>query len=423
MEAPAVVDATAVSPAPPQTPQPKLGALAKTKRILVVCWKILVGGFLCQFPVTSVLAIGWSYRYMQRTALKQWWKASAQSDAGAPYSDCLRRVTGDIDQHRLPNWLVREDAIRATRTDLAAHRGIVKKFRVLRHGLVGSFWRNAVIGAQGIINIWTLTFLPVLLWQFGWYSGWNNSFYKGYEQFSNGIAISFIGIGLFLLVMLYVPMALTRQAVTGDWRSFYQFKTVWAIIQHRRLACLLSAAIFSLVSLPITLFKLGPFIKYQSDPTIGDQTATQLLAWLNRYSFWASVFGFIAFLLVRRMLARIYASGLLSAYRAGTLAPENLGEFERNALLHLGLNQQAPTKRHPALELAGKATRPPWRVAITSLTLFVWFTFVAQIYISSFVNYIPIRGFTNQSLIQLPWFRYVPGHLEQDAAEEELETL
>jgi hypothetical protein len=42
--------------------------------------------------------------------------------------------------------------------------------------------------------------------------------------------ISWIGILLFLLVMLYLPMALTRQAVTGEWRSFYQFGTVWTII-------------------------------------------------------------------------------------------------------------------------------------------------------------------------------------------------
>jgi hypothetical protein len=45
------------------------------------------------------------------------------------------------------------------------------------------------------------------------------------------------------------------------------------------------------------------------------------------------------------------------------------------------------------------------------LTAMVWFTFVAQIFISEFINYHPVIGWLNQPLVQLPWFHYVPGGL------------
>jgi hypothetical protein len=38
----------------------------------------------------------------------------------------------------------------------------------------------------------------------------------------------------------------------------------------------------------------------------------------------------------------------------------------------------------------------------------VWFSFVAQIYISEFINYHSGLGWINQPLVQLPWFRYLP---------------
>ena len=58
---------------------------------------------------------------------------------------------------------------------------------------------------------------------------------------------------------------------------------------------------------------------------------------------------------------------------------------------------------------------PVWRTAVLAGAVFVWFTFVAQIYVREFIAYHPLQGFMNQPLVQLPWFRYVPRSLVQSA--------
>ena len=51
-------------------------------------------------------------------------------------------------------------------------------------------------------------------------------------------------IALLIAAMYYVPMAQMRQASTGKWRAFYEFKIVWQLIRTRWLACLgLSCAV------------------------------------------------------------------------------------------------------------------------------------------------------------------------------------
>ena len=42
------------------------------------------------------------------------------------------------------------------------------------------------------------------------------------------------------------------------------------------------------------------------------------------------------------------------------------------------------------------------------ILVLIWFSFVAQIYITQFLNYHSGAGWMNQPLIQLPWFRYLP---------------
>jgi hypothetical protein len=64
------------------------------------------------------------------------------------------------------------------------------------------------------------------------------------------------------------------------------------------------------------------------------------------------------------------------------------------------------------LRVAAGTTGWALRTAGIAATAFVWFTFVAQIFISEFLNYHPGIGWLNQPLVQLPWFHYVPGHLQ-----------
>ena len=82
------------------------------------------------------------------------------------------------------------------------------------------------VGIAGMVNTWVLTLPPAVHSVFGCYAGWDNSFNKGQEQYSVGIVISLMGIALFILIMLYVPMAQARQADTRKWRSFYEFRKI-----------------------------------------------------------------------------------------------------------------------------------------------------------------------------------------------------
>ncbi len=47
--------------------------MKKIRKAIIAVWKIFVGASFCQFPLTSILAVGWTYRAMHaaRAAEKQ----------------------------------------------------------------------------------------------------------------------------------------------------------------------------------------------------------------------------------------------------------------------------------------------------------------------------------------------------------------
>jgi succinate dehydrogenase hydrophobic anchor subunit len=62
--------------------------------------------------------------------------------------------------------------------------------------------------------------------------------------------------------------------------------------------------------------------------------------------------------------------------------------------------------------------------AVSGIALaFIWFGFVAQIYISEFLNYHGALGWLNQPLVQLPWFHYLPTRLKNPFEELFLSIL
>ena len=115
---------------------------------------------------------------------------------------------------------------------------------------------------------------------------------------------------------------------------------------------------------------------------------------------------------VRLAAARIYAGALVDALRAGDVEPARLGQAERSALSRLDLLGAEPAaERHPIVRAVRGTTRLAWRTAAVAAAALVWFSFVAQIFVSEFLNYHPGVGWLNQPLVQLPWFHYVPAGL------------
>lgn len=386
--------------------------MRRVQKIAAGIWKTFLGGVLCQFALTSVLAVGWTYRAMQRRGLRRW---GSRSGLVPEALEALWMDDPAFRAHRTwPNWILGQRTVAVSTGEAKDRRGPRQALQKTVRRAGGSLWANLRIGVAAMLNTWVLTALPVTLWIVGWYSGWDNSFNKGYEQYYVGIALSWTGILVFLIVMLYLPMAQARQAVTGDWRAFYHLRTVWRLTLRNPVRSFLVACAYSLVSFPIFVLLSLPAFFEQVFPGTSSMSDSEFLRFLNRYYFWTALLGFAGFVLLRMITTRIYCDGVLDAVRSGAFTKDDLCGHERAALVALGLDRpEAPRTLRPVVAYAGKAVRPGWRGALILGTLLIWFTFVAQIYVREFVVYHPVRGFANQPLVQLPWFRYVPAELQR----------
>ena len=377
--------------APRRTPK----VLSRLWRVVVFVWKFAVGMFCCQSLLFSLFLVGWTYRFMQRVALKAWWN---RSDSGTPLPDFL----ASNDHASWPNWIVHQNFRETFRTD---------KFKALFHSL----WLNFRLGLTGVFNTFVLTLPGCALMLFGWYDGWNNSFNKGYEQFSVGPATSWFGIFLFAVAMLYVPMAQARQAISGEWRSFYQWRLVWRLVRLRWLQSLGIAAVYALVSFPILILRAGaPYIQGKANKMSAEQLMAlphdQIVQSLNHYYFWCALLILPAFVFVRWLAARNYAAGTAIAIKKGIVAAFGLSDFERGALARLNmLEPAAAAPRHILLRVAARGWRFGLRSAAILAIFLVWVIYVFELYVCQFFHYIPGVGWLNHCLVQLPWFHFVPG--------------
>ena len=384
----------------------------RVRRVASAVWKIFLGAILTQGPLTAVLVAGWTLRFMQRSTVKYWWRA-AQDDKRLRFRDAARRDPVLAAWVRSPHWILGEGGWHGVRARVTGATGLRAKVMALIRGLFGGLAQNVAQGVAGLFNTFVLTLLPALLWHFGWVYGWHNSFFKGYEQHSIGVTMSLIGIALFLPVMLYVPLAQARQGATGSWRSFYDFKVIRLVARERVTGCIFIAGMYALLGLPIVIAKTAPYYFPNMNIPIDTMSDAELLAFVRRYFFWVGVGGLIAYVALRVIAARVYAGGVLSGLYRGTVTEDMLHPREREVLAHVRLLAQAGKHAQPpAWVRVGRATvGRAWTGAAVAGMLALWFAFVAEIYVTTFLNYHPGRDFLNQPLVQAPWFDYTPAHL------------
>jgi len=369
-------------------------------RSLVAIWKFGFAILCCQNFLLSFLLLGWSYRFMQRTALMAWWK---KNGSGSTFGEFAAADEDTRPHVYWPNWFLDQNFRTAF------------KARTWR-ALLGSLWLNIRTGVTGAFNTFVLTLPGCLLMLFGWYDGWNNSFNKGYEQFGVGPGVSWIGILMFATAMLYVPMAQARQAVSGEWRAFYQWRMIWRLVRLRWLSCLGISAIYLLLWAPIMILRATPTFWPQIRKLNTDQLAAlshaEAIKHLNAYYLWCALLVIPAFLFLRWLAARNYAAGITNAIKCGSIGAYALSDFERGALGRLNLLEVTlPPERHVLLRLAARLWRFTMRSAAVAAMLLVWILFLFELYVSQFFNHIPGMGWLNHCLVQLPWFHYVPAHL------------
>ncbi len=387
--------------------------MAAIWKLMIFVWKYAVAIVLCQTFLGSILAVGWTYRLMRRAALKRWWKASQLRREGVDFYDFLSGSRTFGQSRHWPNWMVGQSPL------IGPHS---KPSWIWR--LLGSLWANGIVGVQAIFNTWVLTMPACVLWLFAWFAGWNNSFNKGYEQATVGPLTGGLGVVLFVAAMFYVPMAQARQATTGSWRSFYDFRFVWRLVRHRWLGCLKLAVLYSLLSLPVIALRTAPAFFPQINPALEDATDIEILQILSSYYLASAALAFVIFVFLKLSASRTYAAAILSNLRAGRIAPGDLHPVERTALgeLDLLLIPDRPP-RHVIIRTVVGSGRFAKSITIGLATAIVWFAFVSQIFVSEFLNYHPIDdprgnflgGWLNQPLVQLPWFNYTPGDLWERA--------
>jgi hypothetical protein len=376
-------------------------------RTVVFIWKYFIGALFCQSILGAVAVIGWTYRLSQRVALRYWWSRSECKQAGTRFPDHLARHDAGHEHLHWPNWFAAQNFTSAIR------RGADTSRRAYAWQLIKAPLRslafNIKVGLQGIFNTWVLTMPACILWLFSWYDGWNNSFNKGYEQAFVGPAVGWLGIMLFIAAMIYVPLAQARQAVTGDWRSFYNFSVIWGLARRHWIACLVLAGLTSLFFLPLMIMKTAPQFFGADNPNFRDTTSKEVIKLLNGYFFVCAFLVFPLFVALRLLAARIYARGILLGVQTGEISVTDLTPKERMELQRLNLIQvNPPRSRHVLLRVARSTTSLVLFGAGLFVTALLWFTFVAQIYVSEFFSYHGALGWLNQPLIQLPWFRYIP---------------
>ncbi|MDP8243256.1 MAG: hypothetical protein P9L94_04180 [Candidatus Hinthialibacter antarcticus] len=404
--------AAPVSP-PPQTVEKKdeRSYISIALWCLKWIWIALIGTLFCQMAIFALFVVGWAQRYMQRCVIRRWfhikkgkfspreWEAFVVQDAGLAYLN------------KAPNWFWRQKGTAWPQSE-PGFKGFIKLLGPRVGFPLHSFGKNFKLGFQAIVNIWIFTLPACILWLYAWHAGWNNSFHKVYEQAFVGPVTGILGILLFIAAMFYVPMAHTRQAATGQWRSFFEFGLVWRIIRERWLSAIGLAILFSLFSLPLSIMKMAPVFMMQGDSNLATMSDMELLGFLRGYYLFVGLLGFIAYVLLRVVTARIYAKGVLRCVEKGTIKIEQLSSVERRVMSCLDVKPEpAKEPRHVVVRAGAWTGRRVMGVTGFAVLVVIWFSFVAQIFVSEFFNYHPFRAWMNQPLVQLPWYQAIPKHL------------
>jgi hypothetical protein len=213
------------------------------------------------------------------------------------------------------------------------------------------------------------------------------------------------GVALFVAAMVYVPMAQVHQAVTGDFRAFFEFGFVWRLIRARPGSYVFFAVMFLDFAVVVEILKTLPTGFDDHLPLFSSASDVELL-WLFRgYYLGCSLFLVLSLLVTRLIVLHVYADAVLEVLRRSPAAraelhPRLAGWLDR---LELPTPVSRPARR--------RWYRLPAQAALFVVLLAVWFAFVAKVYVGEFFNYHPGVGFVNHPLIQVPCCNYVPAHV------------
>ncbi len=380
------------------------------KRLFRILWLLLVCTIWCQTLLTSILALGWSYRWVRHQVSQRLFQLSpmAEKTTWQQFASNLESLTPVRDT---PNLFRRQPGIPSPSQ---------WAFKCI-HSWLHAGWLNFRVGLGGILTTWVLTLFPCIMWAYAWYTGWHISFTKMYEESATGFSLGFSGLLLFTAIMLYLPTAQARHAFTNDWHSFFDWRFISALLWRRPLQLFLLAIGYVIANFVLTFLKALPTFLTTINPALETLPAIEALEFLNQYYFYTGAIAFLLFLALRTIGGNIYSSALREMWCQSTLKPEAFNRQEVR-LFELLKVSYGSSYQKPRLvrKILGFPLNVSYRGGILTLTVLVWSVFNFIPFVSEFANYYPVRGFLNQPLVQLPCFRYVPTHLEARAAGEEI---
>ncbi len=325
----------------------------------------LLGALVCMTTPTAVLALGWSLRRAQRTAARTWGHTPAA----------------------MPGWFAGPTAAPRRRTRW-----------------LGGFAENARLGLVATLTTAVWLAPAGICWSFSWLYGWDNSFAKGYTRAWVGPTLGFSGIAFFIAAMLFVPLAQARLAVTRDWRSALDLRTLWACWAVRPLGSLWLAGCYAAVAMVFLFARTLIAFYTQDNEELIDAPAGELVDIARTYWFVVALVLFPLIVALKRTAASVYAKGLARAVARSERVRAALHLTERTALG--ALTPASPPRRylHPAL---GVAAAVP-----------IWFVVAASIFVAQFFAYAGSGPWVNYPIAQVPALNHTPWHLVRAAREE-----
>jgi hypothetical protein len=368
----------------------------------------LWGALFSTFFLGGILVAGWTARAARRQTLHTWWRRSPVRASGQSFHDFLAQDPALAEWITWPRWFL---GTPVSATSLS-HPGRPGRLRRAWARVFGGLLANARLGLAMVATTAVVTLPGALLWATAWYAGWQNSFNKGYENAWFGPTLYLLGMGLFSVAMLYVPLAQARLASTGNWRRFFDTRVVMTLIRRRWLASAGLAFTWGLVSGTALILKSLPtFAQYI--PDLADLTPAEALKSSQDFFFVAALMFFPAYLILRLLAARVYASGLRDAFQSGALGEDALGPDEWHTLNRLGLLTPRPAADPGRfLRLARWLATRTGQVTAATVVFAGWFAFSFFVAVSEFAAKTEYgRGWWNQPMIQVPWFDYTPGRL------------
>lgn len=376
------------------------------KRGLRSLWILFVCTLWCQSLLTSILALGWIYRWVHQVGVRRIFYLSPLSQTRS-WRDFLQSS---------PELISLQDPPALFRAQKGSPQPDHQPQRWI-HALLHSLWLNGRRGLAGILTTWSLTLLPALIGSWAWYTGWQISFTKLYEESNTGRSLGALGVLIFSIVMLYVPLAQSRQGVTQDWRSFFDLSMIRALIGCRPLRVVLLAIAYIFSSLLLIYFKTMPAFLPAINPDLDGLTPSEALDRLRDYYFYTGTIGFLIVVLLRSWGARIYAGGLVSLWTRSRLDRQAFHPQERSLL---ALTQIPYGSRPQPSGLTQRILKLPlaigYRGVMLGIAILAWGIVGFLPFVAQFLHYTPGVGFLNQPLIQLPCFQYIPPDLERAAA-------